>query len=341
MNIAEHVSLKNLTTFKIGGNARFFVAVKSVFELKAALVFATNQNLNIFILGGGSNVLISDNGIDGLVIKIEIEGIELNELDNNRFELIAGAGESWDKLVEYSVQNGLYGLENLSLIPGSVGAAPIQNIGAYGSEIKDTVLWVEAIDCTTGDFKRFSNEECKFAYRDSFFKSSEGRNYIITRVAFNLSRGGTVNISYKDIENYIKTNLVHDISLTSVRNMVIAIRTEKLPSLKEYGTAGSFFKNPIITKEKIYELRAKYPDIPSYPIVDSTNFKTSAAWILDNICGFKGFREGNVGVYKNQALVLVNFGNATAQEINALAEKMIASVKEKTEIILEKEIQIF
>ncbi len=346
MNIAEHVSLKNLTTFKIGGNARFFVAVKSIEELQEAVSFARSQQLSIFILGGGSNVLMSDNGFLGLVIKIEIMGIERVEKSSETYELIAGAGEEWDGFVEYAVKEGLHGLENLSYIPGNVGAAPVQNIGAYGSEVKDTLLWVEALNNETGQLQKFSNEQCQFAYRDSFFKKSEGKKYTIVRVAFLLSKKGTLNTHYKDITEYIKSNVVTDISLRSVRDIVVSIRKAKLPDVKEVGTAGSFFKNPIISKAQYEKLLIKYPELPSYPMkttieyATGDNIKVPAAWILDTVCGFKGFREGEVGVYKNQALVLVNFGNAKAQNIIELAEKMIACVKEKTEIELEKEVQI-
>lgn len=341
MTIAENIPLQNLTTFRIGGTARFFVAVKTLDDIKEAVLFAQKNNLPIFILGGGSNVLISDKGFSGLVIKNEIEGIEAREVEASLTEVVVGAGVEWDHFVEYAVSHRLYGIENLSLIPGSVGGAPVQNIGAYGSEVKDTISWVETIDMTTGESKTFSQQECVFKYRDSYFKKPEGKNYIITRVAFRLSRQGMLNIQYKDIAEYIKNNNLteSDITLQKVRDMVIAIRTTKLPNIKELGTAGSFFKNPIIEKSAYEMLLTQYPTLPHYG-VDDTHVKIPAAWMLDNLCGFKGYRDGNVGVYKNQALVLVNFGGASFDAVHSLAQKMIACVKEKTQIELEKEVQI-
>ncbi len=348
MKITENVLLRDLTTFRIGGLARFFVVVKNIAELQEALVFAQSKQIPIFILGGGSNILVSDNGFAGLVIKIEITGIEIIPKDATHVEMIGGAGEIWDTFVKRAVQEGLYGIENLSLIPGSVGATPVQNIGAYGCEVKDTISWVETVHCETGEIKLFTNPECHFEYRNSYFKTEEGKKYSITRVAFLLTKEGIVNTQYKDITEYIKNNSVIDITLQKVRDIVIAIRTKKLPDVKKIGTAGSFFKNPVIKKELYEELLKIYPELPAfstppYPgrgLGGGEFVKIPAAWLLDKVCGFKGFREGDVGVYQNQALVLVNFGNATAQEINNLADNMIACVQEKTKIILEKEVQI-
>jgi UDP-N-acetylmuramate dehydrogenase len=335
VTIAENVSLKEYTTFRIGGPARFFVVVKNTIELTDALLFAQQKKLVIFILGGGSNILMSDEGFDGLVIKMEISGVSF---ENST--VIAGAGEDWDAFVGKTVEEGFYGLETLSLIPGTVGAAPVQNIGAYGSEVSNTISWVEAMHKDTGELRRFTNTECEFSYRMSFFKMKEGKKYIITRVAFALTKTGTLNTSYKDIQNYIQEHQLApaDITLQKVRDIVIAIRTYKLPSIKEYGTAGSFFKNPIISKREYEKLLAVYPQIPQYPAGEK-NIKIPAAWILDNLCSFKGYRDGDVGVYKNQALVLINFGHATEKEIKDLAEKMTACVKMKTNITLEREVE--
>jgi UDP-N-acetylmuramate dehydrogenase len=339
--IQEHISLKDLTTFKIGGEARFFATVHSIDELKGALAWAKEKHLEIFVLGGGSNILMGDKGWDGLVIKIEIKGIELK---GN--ELVGGAGENWDSFVGYAVEHGLYGIENLSLIPGSVGATPVQNIGAYGVEVKDTISWVESINSETGELKIFNNNECGFAYRDSFFKKPEGKKYIITRVAFNLKKEGILSTEYRDIKKYIEENKILDLTLQKIRDIVIDIRTKKLPDVRIIGTAGSFFKNPIISLSDYQNLLTRYPDLPGYSQksafagATADTIKIPAAWMLDNLCGFKGYKEGDVGVYKNQALVLVNFGNAKAQDIFDLSEKMIACVKEKTNIILEREVQM-
>ena len=347
MNIQENVSLKELTTFNIGGNARFFVRIKNVAELQDVLAFAREKKLALFILGGGSNILVDDAGFPGLVLKIDITDIVINSVKENKVLVSAGAGVEWDSFVAGTVQQALYGLENLSLIPGTVGAAPVQNIGAYGSEVQNTIVWVDAVDSDTGILRRFSHAECAFAYRTSFFKTPAGKKYIIIRVGFELEKNGTLNTSYRDIADHIKNNSIteQELTLQKVRDIVIDIRTKKLPSLKEYGTAGSFFKNPIIKKELYIELLKDFPSLPGYSNQSASaeastdTIKVPAAWILDNLCGFKGFRDGEVGVYKNQALVLINFGNATSGQIKNLAEKMIACVKEKTNIILEREVE--
>jgi UDP-N-acetylmuramate dehydrogenase len=339
MTIEENKELKDLTTFRIGGPARFFVRVTSGQELTDALDFAREKNLPLFILGGGSNILVSDEGFSGLVIKIEIGGIEIKDVpeDSTIQEVIVGAGVVWDELVGYVVEKNLYGLENLSYIPGTVGAAPVQNIGAYGTEARETIAWVETVNGATGEIKVFTNAECQFAYRDSFFKKTEGKNYVVTRVAFHLKKQGIVNTSYKDLAEYIKSNNLTDVDLGMVRDMVVAIRKHKLPDVKEVGTAGSFFKNPIISRELSAHLHQEFPLLPEYE-VDAERVKVSAAWMLDNLCGMKGHVDGAVAIHERQALVIVNKNNATAQEIKNLAQKMINCVKEKTSITLEQEV---
>jgi UDP-N-acetylmuramate dehydrogenase len=341
MKIQKNVSLKEYTTFRTGGPADFFVIVSSVEELKKAVSYAKRKSIPIFILGGGSNILIRDHGFKGLVIKVEIKGIEEQEKSDTHVEVVAGAGENWDEFVAHTVSRNLYGLENLSLIPGSVGAAPVQNIGAYGTEAMNLISWVEVFDIEKGKVRRLINEECGFTYRDSMFKKPHGKKYIITRVAFILSKSHAFNTSYKDVQEHIeKNNLKHeDLSLNKLRDIVIGIRKRKLPDIKEYGTAGSFFKNPIIPKTKYEQLLLLYKDMPHF-VVDKNNVKIPAAWMLDKLCGFKGHREDNVGIYENQALVLVNFGDATSEQILKLAEKMTECVKEKTGIVLEPEVQI-
>jgi len=338
MKILENIRLKDFTTFHIGGPARFFARVESSEDLKTALAFAHERQVPFFILGGGSNILVSDEGFPGLVLKMEISGVSIDREHDGYVYLTVGAGVDWDGFVEYSVKHGLYGLENLSLIPGSVGAAPVQNIGAYGVEVKESIDWVEASNSKTGDSKIFSREECTFGYRDSFFKTPEGGNYIITRVGFKLPRHSSLTTSYEDVVQYFKTKNIINPTLIDMREAIINIRIKKLPNVKQYGTAGSFFKNPIITEEKYQQLQKLFPELPNFP-AESGKRKISAAWLLDRVCGFKGYREGNVGVYQNQALVLVNFGDGTAQDIKKLSEKMIACVNEKTKIILEREVQ--
>jgi len=343
MIVQENISLAEYTTFRIGGPARYFAVVKDIEELEEAVVFAREKNTKLFALGGGSNILVSDTGIDCLVIKLEITGVDFIEKDPQRgeWEVIAGAGENWDVFVAQTVERGLGGLENLSLIPGTVGAAPVQNIGAYGAEVANTISWVDVYNTETGDLETLGNPECDFAYRNSIFKKPEVKKYIITRVAFKLSSKAKLNTQYKDIQNYITNHDLNKDQLTikDVRNIVIDIRTNKLPDVTKIGTAGSFFKNPIIEKNLYEKLGEKYTDMPHFQTPDPEKVKVPAAWLLDKLCGFKGYKKGDIGVYQNQALVLVNTGKGTAEEIKALAQQMIDCVKEKTGITLEREVE--
>ncbi len=328
--------MKELTTFKTGGNARYFCVVTNEDELIEAIGFSKKNKIPFFILGGGSNILVSDKGFDGIVIKIEIKGIKYEE-NGNSVKAIVGAGENWDQFVADNVDKGYYGVENLSLIPGTVGASPVQNIGAYGSEVKDTIESVYVLDVKKDEYKNFSNSECDFSYRDSIFKKEKGR-YVVISVTFNLSKDGKLNLTYKDVQEYLSRRQNSNPSLRQVRNAIIDIRTNKLPNLQEYGTAGSFFKNVIVSQSKARELISKYPEIVLHQVNDK-KVKISLAWILDNICGFKGKRKGNVGVYKNQALVLVNYGNATSDEVIELAQEMVDTVYEKTGIEIFPEVE--
>ncbi len=336
MKITENQGLKELTTFKTGGNARYFCIVTNEDELIEAIGFSKKNKIPFFILGGGSNILVADKGFDGLVIKIEIKGIKYEE-NGNSVKAIVGAGENWDNLVADTIERGYYGLENLSLIPGTVGASPVQNIGAYGSEVKDTIESVYVLDVKKDEYKTFSNSECDFSYRDSIFKKEKGR-YVVIYVTFNLNKDGKLNLTYKDVQEYFNKRQNSNPSLRQVRNAIVDIRTNKLPNLQEYGTAGSFFKNVIVSQAKARELVSKYPDIIVHQVNDK-KVKIPLAWILDNICGFKGKRKGNVGVYKNQALVLVNYGNAISNEVIELAQEMVDCVYEKTGIEIFPEVE--
>ena len=280
--------------------------------------------------------MISGAGFDGLVIKNELLGIS-EEDAGDCVRIIAGAGEDWDGLVKFSVvEKGLYGLENLSLIPGVVGASPVQNIGAYGVEAKDTIEWVELYNPISKKVERLNNAECNFGYRDSIFKH-ERKNNIILRVAFLLKKKGVLAIEYKDVKNYFAGKASAP-SLCNVRDAIIEIRKGKFPDLSKVGTAGSFFKNITIPKIEYNELLKKFPLMPAFPQADN-NVKIPTAWILDNVCGFKGLRRGDVGVYEKQALVLLNFGNASAQQVKDLASEMIACVKEKTGLNISPEVE--
>jgi UDP-N-acetylmuramate dehydrogenase len=336
MKIQENVSLKEFTTFKIGGPARFFCIVTNEDELIEAIGFSKKNKIEFFILGGGSNLLISDAGFQGLVIKMEMKGISYKE-DGDIVRVTASAGENWDTFVAETVEKGLHGLENLSLIPGTVGATPVQNIGAYGSEVKDTIETVHVLDVLKDEYKDLTNEECKFAYRYSMFKDNVGR-YVVLSVTFVLNKKGKLNLTYKDVQEQLTFKKIKEPTLKQVREAVVEIRTRKLPDLKKYGTAGSFFKNVVVPQAKAKELLVKYPDMILHT-VNEKKVKIPIAWILDHVCGFRGVKKGNVGTYQNQALVLVNYGNGTSKEIIDLAQKMVDEVYKYTGIEIEPEVE--
>ncbi len=331
MNIQENITLAQYTTFKIGGPAKFFCICKSEGDLVEIVNFAKGKKLPIFILGGGSNILISDKGYKGLVIKMEIGGTDLSVVS-------AGAGVIWDDFVAEIVANGLYGLENLSAIPGTVGAAPVQNIGAYGMDVSRAVQSVRALDTKSMKFIELSNADCKFDYRDSVFKHEKGR-YVITRVDFKLSKKGKVNIEYKDLKEYFQDPIsVPRSDLVGVREAVVNIRAAKLPDWKKWGTAGSYFKNPIISKKKFESLKKKYSELPGFP-ESNGDIKISLGWVLDKVCNFKGLSMGRVKIYEKQALVIVASAGATAEEVMKLAQELMREVKKKTGIMIEGEVE--
>ncbi len=335
IQIEENIVMAPYTTMRTGGPARFFVRAITADDLSEAFDFAKEKSLPIFVLGGGSNTIVLDEGFLGLVIKIEIKGITYEETAFG-VRVITGAGEVWDSLVCDVVARELCGLENLSLIPGTVGGAIVQNIGAYGAEVHESILWVEAFDTTTGTVKIFSYDECAFGYRESLFKKN--KHLIISRVAFDLARNVQLQTSYEDVKKYFIEKGIDMPTLAEVRASVIAIRTAKFP-LPPLGTAGSFFKNPIVSHEHFEKLKMEFPSIKTYIQKDGT-VKVSAAWILDHICGWRSVRHGDVGAYDKQALVIVNYGTATAREIISFAHAMKDSIKEKTNITLEEEVVI-
>jgi UDP-N-acetylmuramate dehydrogenase len=299
-------------------------------------------------LGEGSNVLFGDRGFDGYVIRPIIKGVDYveneSDMDSETTLVVAGAGEHWDDVVASSVSKNLSGLENMSWIPGSVGAAPVQNIGAYGAEIKEIIEWIEVFDPTTEKVKRLSRAECNFGYRDSFFKTTEGKGLVILRVAMRLQKNALPNISYKDLANYFSTKNESP-TISEVRDAVIKIRQSKLPDVHEVGTAGSFFKNPIVSANQFETISKDFPGIPSFPVdagfgVQKGGRKIPLAWILDKVCGLNDYREGNVGLYKTQPLALVNFGGATTDEIKKFAKKVSDIVREKTGIKIEWEVNL-
>lgn len=351
-SIQENIPLAKLTTMKVGGDARFFCTAKNTQDLVKAVTFAQKENLPIFILGSGSNIIVSDEGLKGLVIKMEIEGVRPLRVADNNILLVVSAGENWDHVVEYAVNQKLYGIENLSAIPGTVGAVPIQNIGAYGMEVGDVIEWVEVFNTKTMEFEKLFNEECAFGYRDSIFKKDEGKDFIVTQVAFLLQRNGELKTDYKDIRNFFEGHRDQSITLSNLRDAVVRIRTAKLPDHKKVGTVGSFFKNPHISRDALMVLKKKYPelpffisednnpDIPQLPFVisKSNDIKIPLAWILDKVCGLGGFREGNVGLHPTQPLALIHYGGGSCREIDNFAKKIEDKVMKATGIEIVREV---
>jgi len=342
MKILENELLAPYTTFKIGGRARFFCVVQTVLELAEATAFASQKNIPFFIVGGGSNLLVSDKGFQGLIIKMEIRGVSFGtssqENETTSVLVTVGAGENWDRLVAETVEKGLWGLENLSLIPGTVGASPVQNIGAYGVEVGDCIESVTVFDATDRSERTFTHAECQFGYRKSVFKQSEFKKYSITAVTFRLSTKPNPRLEYKDLKEFFTLHHNAHPSQAEIRNAVIAIRTGKFPDLSEIGTAGSFWKNPFISKEHVEKLKTLFPLLPSFA-ADGDNVKVPLAYILDAVCGLKGFTQGRVGLFKKQPLVLVAEKGATATEVNQLADEVARIVKEKTDISIEREVE--
>lgn len=336
MEIQQNFSLKNYNTFGIEAKARQFVAVHSVAELKTVL--KEHQNEKKFILGGGSNMLLTKD-IDALVIHIDLKGKKIIQEDEDFVWIEGQAGENWHEFVLWNIDQNFGGLENMSLIPGNVGTTPVQNIGAYGAEIKDTFVSCEAIHIATQEMKTFSNSECNFGYRESIFKHEVKDQYIITSVVFKLTkRNHKINTSYGDILGELTKKGIENPGLKEVSNAVIAIRQSKLPDPKELGNSGSFFKNPIVLKVDFEKIHQKFPEMKFYD-VSATEVKVPAGWLIEQ-AGFKGKRFGDAGVHKNQALVLVNYGNATGQEILEVSKKVQQTVFETFGIQIEAEVNI-
>ena len=335
MNIQENVSLAQYTTLKIGGMARYFLVARTTRELIDGIAYAKQNDLPVFVLGGGSNILLDDEGFEGLVVKIEIKSVESIDRGDT-VEVTAGAGLDWDTFVADMVSDELYGLENLSLIPGTIGASVVQNIGAYGVEISSAVLWVEILNTETNNIETLKNVQCEFNYRNSIFKSN--KHYIVTRVAYELKKKANLQTDYKDVAEYFLSKGIEDPTLAQVRNAIVSIRTAKLPDLDTIGTAGSFFKNPVISTESYKALLEQYPAMPSYSI-DSDTVKVPLGWIIEHVCGMKGLTDGSVGTHDKQSLVIVSKKNATAEEVKSFAKKIINCVKEKTGIEIEREVE--
>ena len=336
MQLQNNVSLKPFNTFGIDVKAKTFVSVNSVAELQEVL--KTFQNQSKLILGGGSNMLLTKD-VDAVVIHLNIKGIEVLHQDTSHVLVKAFAGENWHEFVLWCLKNNYGGVENLSLIPGNIGAVPIQNIGAYGVEIKDVLESCEAINIETGEIKSFSNKDCEFGYRESVFKQTLKNKYVIISVCFKLTSNlHQLKIGYGDIKKELEQQGIDAPNINDVSQAVIRIRQNKLPDPKEIGNSGSFFKNPIISLSKYQSLLNNFPNMPNYPVSDNL-VKVPAGWLIEH-AGFKGKTMGNYGVHKNQALVLVNYGGAKGEDIFNLAKLIQLTVKRLFDIEIEMEVNV-
>ena len=334
MIIQKNISLKAYNTFGIDVKASRFVSIASLYELQQLL----NAEKDFFLISGGSNLLLTRD-IERLVVHIDIQGISIDREEENSVFLTVNAGENWHEFVLWCIAQNYGGLENLSLIPGNVGTSPIQNIGAYGVEVKDCITKVEALEIATNKLVSFSNEACNFGYRNSIFKNEVKGKYILTSVSFRLTtKNHQLTTSYGAIENELAVQKIKIPTLKNISDAIIRIRKSKLPDPKEIGNSGSFFKNPVISKKQFLRLQKENPSIPNYP-VSETEIKVPAGWLVEQ-SGFKGKRFGDAGVHEKQALVLVNYGSATGIEIFQLAEKIQQTVFKKFEIALEIEVNV-
>ena len=333
MIIKENISLLSYNTFGIDAKADYFIEYNSVEELQTALKSEIVKSNRLLHIGGGSNLLFMKD-FKGVILHSAINFIKKVSEDADTVMLEAGAVVNWDDFVAYTVENGWGGVENLSLIPGEVGASAVQNIGAYGVEVQDVITEVNAVEIKTGESKTFSVEDCQYGYRESIFKKELKGKYIITSVLFKLQKQPEYKLNYQHLEAEVLKN--GDINLQNIRQTIIAVRESKLPDPKIFGNAGSFFMNPVISKAHFNELLAQYPQMPHY-FVSETEEKVPAGWLIDQ-CGWKGKQIGNAGVHDKQALVLVNKGGATGAEIVYLAEQIQASVKTKFGIELHAEV---
>ncbi|MGY6521150.1 MAG: UDP-N-acetylmuramate dehydrogenase [Mongoliitalea sp.] len=335
MNIQENISLKPYNTFGIDKKARFFYVINTLEDLRDGLHYAKTHELKVLVLGGGSNILLTEDW-NGLVIYNQLKGVELVHEDEDHVWVEAGAGENWHAFVLYCLENNWGGLENLSLIPGTVGASPMQNIGAYGVEIKDSFVSLQALNRESLAVEVFDSEACQFGYRESIFKNSHRDKYIILSVQFKLTkRNHPLHTDYGAIQATLESNGIKYPTIQDISNAVIEIRSSKLPDPKVIGNAGSFFKNPTIDTYQFQQLKDSYPEIPSFPTKHGV--KIPAAWLIQQ-CGWKGKVFGAIGVHKDQPLVLVNFGGGEGKAIVQLSKDIQASVQEKFGIALHPEV---
>lgn len=337
MQIQQNISLKPYNTFGIDVKAKQFISVTSIEDLKT--IYVSNEFPNKFILGGGSNMLLT-NDIDALVLHINLKGKQIVSKTENDVLVECQAGENWHQFVLWCLDHDFGGLENLSLIPGNVGSSPIQNIGAYGVELKDSFHSCKALDLETLELKTFNNDDCEFAYRNSIFKQQAKGKYIIVSVTFRLStKHHKLHTDYGAINSALKTMQITNPTIHDISKAVISIREDKLPNPKDIGNSGSFFKNPIISKQDFLELQKNFPEVPHY-VVSDTQIKVPAGWLIEH-AGFKGKTFGNHGVHKKQALVLVNYGGASGKDILRLSELIQKTVLRIFNIRINAEVNIF
>jgi UDP-N-acetylmuramate dehydrogenase len=336
MKILENFNLKTFNTFHVSAHARYFADVSTLSGLQDVLSWSRDHKIPFILIGQGSNILFKQD-FPGLIIELNIKGKEVLGETATHTDIRAMCGENWHELVRYTLGINLYGLENLSLIPGTVGAAPVQNIGAYGVEVKDTLLELQALEIATGSYQIFSNSACRFSYRNSVFKQELRDKYIICSATFRLAKNAKINLEYPSLRDAFLGTDPAAISPLMVSDMVCRIRNSKLPNPEQLGNAGSFFWNPRISIQQFALLKQQFPAIAAYP--ENDHVKIAAAWLIEQT-GWKGYREGDVGVHQDHALVLVNYGAASGAELVALSEKIQASVLEKFGIQLFPEVRI-
>ena len=338
MEIKEYINIKPFSSLKVGGQFRYFSVISKIEDLKEAINFAKEKNVKIFVLGGGSNIVFSDGIIDVLALKIEMKGFAVVLESDGYTDIKVGAGEIWDEVVSRTVDMGLSGIESLSAIPGTVGASPVQNIGAYGSEIKDTVTEVEVYEITTGKIFNIENKDCKFGYRDSVFKNEARGRYIIANVIYRLTKSNPSIPKYPDVLKYFEEREIYGPTLSQIREAIIFIRRNKLPNPNEIPNVGSFFKNPIVQNGVADNIKRDFPNAKFFALDDGFT-KVPAGWLIEN-AGLKGKVFGNVSVYDKNALVLVNSGEATSEDVVNARNEIVKVVKEKFGITLEQEPEI-
>lgn len=337
MDIIENYSLKLYNTFGIEAKAKYFVDVSTINDLRKVLVFRRQKDLPILFIGGGSNMLFVDN-FPGIVLKLNLKGIEILKEDNDYVYVKSQGSENWHHFVEWTLEHDFGGLENLSLIPGNVGTAPMQNIGAYGVEVKDYIVEVQTLELETGNERIFTNEECHFGYRESIFKNELRGQYVLVAVTFKLTKQNhQLHVDYGAIKTELDSEQIINPTIQDISRAVIKIRESKLPDPSQIGNSGSFFKNPVISNDEFAEIEKNHPQIAHYKT--DSGIKLAAGWLIEQ-AGWKGKRFGDAGVHDKQALVLVNYGNATGKEIYDLSEQIIEDVKAKYGVTLEREVNI-